>query len=350
MARKRKSTERMEEKKESSNEDQNPMTWDEMLKEAAAVAALSGARRPRKHFIGVRQRPSGRWVAEIKDTIQKIRVWLGTFETAKEAARAYDEAACLLRGANTRTYFWPASAAPESSFLPAPPSKVTNLVLQRLRERNHARDSGLAPACIDQKQEQVVDSFIHFLNDPDNCIVEDDKHSNNAGSPVMTSESCLTEKENSGDKSSDDARSSSDGSNPVERADYRGEEKVEEEESLDLRDIDFHFLDDVRSPVLCSPFEMAEEIVEPMEPENDSEEPSIQRMKCERKFSASLYAFSGIPECLKRKQESINKLAKGISEQLKDPNNAENRETMDANDGELSLWSSLDPPPICSVN
>lgn len=56
-------------------------------------------------FVGVRQRPSGRWVAEIKDTTQKIRMWLGTFETAEEAARAYDQAACLLRGSNTRTNF-----------------------------------------------------------------------------------------------------------------------------------------------------------------------------------------------------------------------------------------------------
>lgn len=57
-------------------------------------------------FVGVRQRPSGRWVAEIKDTTaHKIRVWLGTFETAEDAARAYDEAACLLRGSNTRTNF-----------------------------------------------------------------------------------------------------------------------------------------------------------------------------------------------------------------------------------------------------
>jgi len=56
-------------------------------------------------FVGVRQRPSGRWVAEIKYTTQNIRMWLGTFETAEEAARAYDEAACLLRGSNTRTNF-----------------------------------------------------------------------------------------------------------------------------------------------------------------------------------------------------------------------------------------------------
>lgn len=64
-------------------------------------------------FVGVRQRPSGRWVAEIKDTTQKIRMWLGTFETAEEAARAYDEAACLLRGSNTRTNF-ATQAAPDS--------------------------------------------------------------------------------------------------------------------------------------------------------------------------------------------------------------------------------------------
>ncbi|ONM52289.1 ethylene-responsive transcription factor ERN1 [Zea mays] len=68
-------------------------------------------------FVGVRQRPSGRWVAEIKDTTQKVRVWLGTFETAEAAARAYDEAACLLRGANTRTNF--AAAPPPDSPLAA---------------------------------------------------------------------------------------------------------------------------------------------------------------------------------------------------------------------------------------
>ncbi|TKW31029.2 hypothetical protein SEVIR_2G079401v4 [Setaria viridis] len=71
-------------------------------------------------FVGVRQRPSGRWVAEIKDTTQKIRMWLGTFETAEEAARAYDEAACLLRGANTRTNFAAgAHASPPDSLLAA---------------------------------------------------------------------------------------------------------------------------------------------------------------------------------------------------------------------------------------
>lgn len=58
-----------------------------------------------RRFVGVRQRPSGRWVAEIKDSSQRVRLWLGTFDTPEEAARAYDEAARALRGENARTNF-----------------------------------------------------------------------------------------------------------------------------------------------------------------------------------------------------------------------------------------------------
>ncbi|GJN24855.1 hypothetical protein PR202_gb12623 [Eleusine coracana subsp. coracana] len=86
---------------------QVPVVAKETNKPSRARSKCSGSK-----FVGVRQRPSGRWVAEIKDTTQKIRMWLGTFETAEEAARAYDEAACLLRGANTRTNF--AAGAPVS--------------------------------------------------------------------------------------------------------------------------------------------------------------------------------------------------------------------------------------------
>ncbi|KAJ4844226.1 Serine/threonine-protein kinase/endoribonuclease IRE1 [Turnera subulata] len=260
---------------------------------ATKTSKFKGRNRPNNNkFVGVRQRPSGRWVAEIKDTTQKIRMWLGTFETAEEAARAYDEAACLLRGSNTRTNF-----ITQVSLDSPLASRIRNLLNSKKGGKKQQPQQQEHQQC--QAEGKSVEVFT-----PPTSTVATTSTSASPSSSFNSSSSCgLSDNNSFSSGIVHDSEQLFDDAYKPDFSDFKDKFEFGSSHSDHSWNLGQGF----------DRFSFTEEVLDfpkpmPLPDTSGFQFSEFDRMKVERQISASLYAMNGVQEYMQTVHDSIEAL------------------------------------------